>query len=141
MKSATLRAVPTVAPVKAPRARRAKAPRTPVAVLAKCAGGMALGAFVPFAAHAMSHEAPGALGQSVTAACLVYSAPTVCGWARSEFCGTDKIGTVKALGFVFCLEAIMVAAPSNLSWLSWIAMSLLMMINATVLAAKGLKRA
>lgn len=139
MNSATkLRALP--APAKAPRARRAKAPKTPAAVLAKCAGGAVLGAFIPFAAHAMSHDAPGALGVSVTAACLLYSAPTVVGWARDEFTGKEAVGAVKALGFAFCLEAVMVAAPSNLSWLSWIAMGLLMGINASVLAVKGLSR-
>jgi hypothetical protein len=129
--------------VKAPRAARKPKSCLPAAI-----GGGILGAFVPLAAHTLSHHQSFGTGYttSIVIACLAYSAPTVVAWASSfTMAGSRRdhwlikgIGATKALGFVVCLEGILVASP--VAWLSWIALVLLMGINATVLGTKFGKR-
>ncbi len=108
-------------------------------------GGIALGMFVPLAAHTLVHAPefnPGNHVLWLVVACLVYSAPTVCAWAGSftvagaTHWAEKSLGWLKAAAFVGCLEGILVAAPASCAWLSHIALALLMGINAVILAAK-----
>jgi hypothetical protein len=142
--------------VKKPRKRSSKRPVTPPApkpvpkskTLAAVGGSM-LGGFVPLAAHTLVNAPEfGATKHLlwIVVACLAYSAPTVCGWAGTfttagaKHWASHTLGWLKALGFVACLEGILVAAPASCAWLSWIALAMLMGINATILAVKFSKR-
>lgn len=112
-------------------------------------GGALLGGFVPLAAHTLVN-APEFQGVPhlfwIVVACLAYSAPTVCGWAGTfttagaKHWASHTLGWLKAFGFVVCLEGILVAAPASCAWLSWVALAMLMGINATILAVKFSKR-
>lgn len=135
-----LKATPAPAPVEAPK-------QQPMGLGA--IGGAMLGGFVPLAAHTLVN-APEFKGVPhllwIVVACLAYSAPTVCGWAGTfttagaKHWASHTLGWLKAFGFVVCLEGILVAAPASCSWLSWVALAMLMGINATILAVKFSKR-
>jgi len=112
---------------------------------ASAAGGAALGLFVPLAAHSLVHAPELHTDRRIAwlvAACLTYSAPTVCAWAAgfttagAQSGAARLLGWLKAVGFVVCLEGILVAAPASCDWLSWIALGLLMSVNAVILAKK-----
>lgn len=144
---------PALKLVKAPSPKaRKRSPRRSKAVRAlsipAATGGAILGGTVPLMAHTMAQASPFGLNVAslVVGACLLYSAPTVHEWAANavgkpatpetehDIARPAQPATWKALGFVVCLEAVLVASP--VAWCSWLAMVLLMGINATVLAIK-----
>lgn len=145
-------AIRLVQPAKTPRkraSRRVKASTVKLKInRGRVIGGTVLGASIPVFAHTMAQEA--SFGTNVpslvVAGCLLYSAPTVYEWA-SNFAGkpakidSDGItleparpATLKAFGFVVCLEAVLIASP--VEWCAWVAMGLLMAINAVALATR-----
>ena len=124
MNQPALKLVSSSNPFRAPKNQA----RRNVAVMAR---GVAIGASVPVFAHTMAHHSSFG-GTNVTTAivagCLLYSAPTVYQWAervtRQWF---------KALGLVLCLEGVLVASP--VAWCSWVALGLLVAVNATQFGA------
>lgn len=123
----------TPAPVKAPRARKARSPRpaksTTGAVLAKAT----MGAFPPVASFVLSHVAGGTetIAKCLVAGGLLYSAPTVYGWARG-FVGH----WTKALGFVALLEGVLVASPVD--WLRYWSLAILIGANALIMSRRSM---
>lgn len=112
-------------------------------------GGALLGFFVPLAAHTLVNAPEFSSARHLlwmVACCLAYSAPTVCAWAGefttagAKHWAAKALGWFKALGFVACLEGILVAAPASCAWLSWVALAMLMGINAVILSVKFRKR-
>jgi hypothetical protein len=101
----------------------------------------------------MSHHPSFGWGMSgaTVAACLLYSAPSLFTWMASAVGepGRPETSTrlpqpprpayIKAAGFVFCLEAILVMAP--VPWLSWSALVILAGLNAVILGTKFSGRA
>lgn len=147
MKNSAITEISGLHSVKPTRARRPAArarleqPRAHVATI----GGALLGCFVPLAAHTLVNAPEFSATHHLfwlVVACLAYSAPTVCAWAGSfttagaKHWASHTLGWFKALGFVGCLEGILVAAPASCAWLSWLALVMLMGINAAVLSEK-----
>jgi hypothetical protein len=101
--------------------------------------GLLIGGFVPVATYLVAHAAAGlwTLPAVLAAGGLLFSAPTVFGWARLAFGGAGKLSAVKACGFVVLLEGVMVAARGlGLPTLGYAALVYLVAINAAATAAR-----
>lgn len=104
--------------------------------------GFAFGGTVPYASHEAAGRATRFLvngdmarfwiATAVTLGCLLFSAPTVTSWGREAF-GSKA----KAIGLVVLLEALLVFGHTlELDRLSWVALGLLGVVNATSAACR-----
>ena len=91
--------------------------------------GFALGGFVPLASFVVAHYELRAdvplymqLSALLVLGGLLYSAKTVYEWGKRAF-----QNAAKALGFVVLLEGVMVT--STTTWLGWVALGYLVVIN------------
>lgn len=91
--------------------------------------GFLLGGFVPLASFIVAHYELNTalplytqLSALLVLGGLLYSAKTVFEWGRRAFASGAK-----ALGFVVLLEGVMVT--STTSWLGWVALGYLVLIN------------